>query len=108
MKGVSIGALRARLAIEEPVSTPDGGGGAVVSWQAVAEVWASVTPVTGDERLEADATTARVTHRIVIRHRSGIRACMRLRLGDRIFQITAVLDAGARARLVLLCEERTP
>ncbi len=105
MKRAPIGALRTRLVIEEPVETPDGGGGADVAWQTVAQVWAAITPLSGLERSEADALAARVTHRILIRHRAGIRSAMRLRQGDRVFEITAVLDAGPRARLTLLCEE---
>lgn len=50
--------------------------------------------------------SGRVTHKVVIRHRADIAPQMRFRQGARILEITAVLDAGARGRLVCLCEER--
>ena len=48
---MNIGLLHERLTLETPVRTPDGGGGAIVTWQTVAELWARVRPISGDERL---------------------------------------------------------
>jgi SPP1 family predicted phage head-tail adaptor len=102
----SIGALDQRLTLESPSRAPDGGGGADLTWQTVAEVWASVRPITGDERLRADQVAGRVTHTVVIRRRSGVTPAMRFRSDARILEIVAVLDAPPRSRLRCLCEER--
>jgi SPP1 family predicted phage head-tail adaptor len=102
----SIGALDQRLTLESPSRAPDAGGGAIVTWQAVADVWASVSPITGDERLRADQVGGRVTHTVVIRRRSGVTPNMRFRSDTRILEIVAVLDAPPRSRLRCLCEER--
>ena len=102
----SIGDLDQRLTLESPSRAPDGGGGADLTWQTVAEVWASVNPITGDERLRADQVAGRITHTVVIRHRSGVMPAMRFRSGSRLLEIVAVLDAPPRNRLRCLCEER--
>jgi SPP1 family predicted phage head-tail adaptor len=106
MTSSSIGALRDRLTLEQASRVADGGGGATVTWETVAQVWAAIRPITGDERLRADAVAGRVTHEIVVRRRSDIVPAMRLRDSARVFEIVAVLDAGRRNRLKCLCEER--
>jgi SPP1 family predicted phage head-tail adaptor len=103
---MTIAALDQRLTLESPSRAPDGGGGADITWQAVAEVWAGVRPITGDERLRADQVAGRITHTVVIRRRTDMTPAMRFRSGSRIMEIVAVLDARPRSRLRCLCEER--
>ena len=99
--------MRQRLGIERPVRSADGGGGAVETWETVAEVWGAVIPVTGGERVEADAVTGGVTHEIWLRYRTEVSADMRLRLGSRLFEVRAVIDVEERRRFLrCLCEER--
>ena len=106
MSGPRIGALRHRIVLEASARAADGGGGAVVTWLPVAEVWASITPSTGAETIVADALAGRVTHEIVVRHRADITPAMRFRNGARIFEITAVIDVEERRRLSrCLCRE---
>ena len=76
-----------------PSRTADGGGGAIVTWEPVAELWAAVRPISGDERLRHDAVTARVTHEVWIRHRADVVPAMRFVAGPRILDIVAVLDS---------------
>src|SRR5262245_5089383 len=102
-----ISSLRERLILEQPVRTPDGGGGASVSWETVAELWAHVRPISGDERLRHDQVAGRLTHRVWVRHRSGVVPAMRFRQGVRIYEIVAVLDSPRRTHLECLCEERS-
>src|SRR6202008_731567 len=95
-----------RLTLESPSRAPDGGGGGVVTWQTVSEVWANVRPISGDERLRADQVAGRLTHTVVIRRRTDVTPAMRFRSGTRVLDIIAVLDAPPRNRLRCLCEER--
>ena len=106
MSPAGIGALRERLTLQSPSRAADGGGGAIVTWNAVAELWAAVRPISGDERLRHDAVTARVTHEVWIRHRADVVPAMRFVAGTRILDIVAVLDPGRRDRLQCLCEEQ--
>ena len=102
-----IGALRHRLALERAVRTPDGGGGVTESWVLEADVWGSIRPLSGEERLEADRVSGRVSHEIRIRYRANVVPAMRLRQGTRVFHIVAVLDDDERRRwLTCRCEGR--
>ncbi len=106
---VRIGELRHRLSIQVESATSDGGGGMSDPWAdpvTVATVWGKIEPLTGGERLHALQIEGRLSHRIVIRHRSGITAAMRVVFGARAFNIRAVIDVDERGRfLELLCDE---
>ena len=107
MSEVSIGALSNRFALEAPMRTDDGGGGASVAWALVAEVWGALKPLGGDEQVAADGLHGRVRHEIWIRHRDGVLPEMRFVLGSRVFDIRAVKEEGGRRRfLKCLVEER--
>lgn len=106
---VRAGDLRHRLTLEAAERTADEGGGATVSWVAVADLWGRITPTVGRELMRADGLGARLTHEIVLRHRTGVLPQMRLRLGSRVFEIHAVIDvAEGRRWLRCLCEEILP
>jgi SPP1 family predicted phage head-tail adaptor len=104
---MNIASLRERLTLEQPVRTPDGGGGASVVWEPVTDVWAHVRPISGEERLSHDQLAGRLTHAVWMRRRPGVLPAMRFRQGARIYEIVAVLEAGHHARLKCLCEERS-
>jgi SPP1 family predicted phage head-tail adaptor len=104
---ISIGELSTRIALQAPLRTEDGGGGASVAWSLVAEVWGAVRPVSGHEVVEADSVAGRVSHEIWIRHRAGVVPEMRFVLGQRTFEIRAVIESLERRRFLrCLVEER--
>ena len=103
----TIGAMRERFTLEQSVRTDDGGGGASVTWETVAELWAAARPISGDERLRHDQLSGRITHEVWIRYRAGVVPAMRFRQDARVYEIVAVLEVERRARLKCLCEERT-
>jgi SPP1 family predicted phage head-tail adaptor len=102
-----IGELRTRLTLEAPSRAADGGGGASVTWDSVATVWASVRPAAGGESYALDRVAGKVSHEIVLRYRSGVTPEMRLRAGSRVFEIRAAFDPDQRRHwLKCLAEER--
>ncbi|WP_170984395.1 phage head closure protein [Rhodoligotrophos defluvii] len=102
-----IGKLRHRLRLERPVRVSDGTGGAEVTWQPVAAVWAAVEPVRFENGVKAEKISAAVTHRITIRYRDDVSTDMRLIAGTRIFEIDSVRDDAERRRhLTCLVRER--
>lgn len=106
---VSIGELRHRLSLEAPFAEADGGGGATRTWALVAEVWGAIRPLSGNETVEADGFSGRVSHEIWMRYRPGVVPEMRFVLGARVFEIRAVIDSGERHRFLrCLAEERVP
>ncbi|MEZ5853953.1 MAG: phage head closure protein [Hyphomicrobiaceae bacterium] len=98
--------MRHRLVLEEAQRAPDGGGDAGVNWQPIATLWGGIRAVNGNETVIAEQVSGRITHEIVLRHRSGIAPAMRLRLAERIFEILAVRSVDGRGRVLLcLCRE---
>ncbi|MET3854018.1 phage head closure protein [Rhizobium sp. OAE497] len=100
------GAMSARLVLERPVELADGQGGAGVSFEGVASLWARIEPVgeSSEERAGADLVT--LTHRVWVRFRTDIRSGMRLRKGERVFVIRSLRDPDEGGRyLACLCEE---
>ncbi len=60
---VTIGDMRHRLQLEAPLDEADGGGGVMRTWALIAEVWAALKPLSGDEKTEADGVSGRISHR---------------------------------------------
>lgn len=105
MRRARIGALRHRLLLELPVRTPTEAGAAEESWVEVARVFASMTPRAGHEPFHAHAVHGEQLIDIRFRYRPGITTDMRLRLGDRTFEILSAADADERRRW-LICTTR--
>jgi SPP1 family predicted phage head-tail adaptor len=107
VKSVPIGTLRHRMQLQQALRTADGGGGAVETWQTVADVWGAVLPISGEKRVAAHAISGRLTHEVWIRHRAGVTPSMRFHLDGRILEIRAVIAVdGRRSRFKCLCLER--
>lgn len=103
----TIGALSRLLALEAPNRSAQSGGGAIITWSVVSNVWARITPTSGGEKVVGDGVRERITHEIVIRYRPGVNATMRLTGDGRVFEIKAAFDVGETKRwLRCLCEER--
>jgi SPP1 family predicted phage head-tail adaptor len=106
MNGAAIGELRTRLTLESPSRTDDGGGGAIVTWETVAQVWAAVRPLGGGEGFALDRVAGRLSHEILIRHRDDVTLAMRFREGTRVYDIRSAFDPdGRRHWLKCLAEE---
>ena len=102
------GKLRNRITIQYPNPTQDATNDPVVAWLDLAQVWADIRPVGGQERLQrqADQVVAQVDHRIKIRWRGDVTPKMRVKFGSRYFDIGTVDDPDGRKReLVLQCRE---
>lgn len=105
MSRYRIGALRHRVELQTPTATPGTGGGAVVQWQTVASLWASVAAVGGREDVHAAAPRGRASFDITIRHRADVGSESRFVHGGEIFDVRSALDPDGRRRwLVCRCE----
>lgn len=103
------GALRHLVTIQSVTDTPSASsrGGLTATWADVADVRASIEPLTGRERFAAQVVDAEVSHRIRMRHRAGVVPKMRVKFGTRLFDIRAVLNVEERNReLELLATEK--
>jgi len=109
VNGLDPGQLSSRVALERPVRTSDGSGGATVDWVEVATLWAAIEPVAAGEDFAADRLATRVTHRITIRFRSDVEGGMRIVHRGRLLRIESWRDPDeARRFLVLEAVEERP
>lgn len=100
------GMLNTRLELEAPVDLPDGRGGATRNWEHVISLWGRVEPVSARSAEIAAALSQRVTHRVTVRARTGLRPGMRFLRRGRAFAVSAVNDPDETGRfLTCLCEE---
>lgn len=108
-KPIDPGALTARLVLEHPIETPDGQGGAAVSFSALASLWGRIEPLAAGADEAAGAMPVTVTHRIWLRRRDDLAAGMRLRKGVRLFRIKTFRDPDETGRYTLCdCAETKP
>lgn len=89
------GKLRQRVIIQERTECDEDGAGEA-TYRDIAEVWASVEPLSGRELFYAQQVQSHTTHRVRIRHIEGLTSAHRFLLGDRKFNIDAVRNAGER------------
>jgi SPP1 family predicted phage head-tail adaptor len=105
----NIGRVRHRAILEAKTLTADGGGGFAETWEPYALVWGELVPASGDESVQAGRVESRVSHKLIVRRRTDVSANHRVRVGERTFAITAVVDEGPQAFwMTLLCEEGAP
>jgi SPP1 family predicted phage head-tail adaptor len=88
-KPIRAGDLRHPVTIQSlgDAEETDEWGKSVETWETVAEAWASIEQLSGEERAIANQTTPSATHRLVIRTDVIIDASMRVLFGSRRFDI---------------------
>ena len=100
------GALRHRISFQEKTQTSDSMGGYTHTWQDSIDAYAAIWPLKAVERLESMKLEHSVTHKIRVRYHSGITADMRIRFGERYFEIIAITNFDERnIQLDILAEE---
>ena len=101
------GFLRHRLALKAKSVSRDTFGEEDVTWTTSATVWGSVEPLRGREYMEARQGQADVSHRVVIRYRTGVVPTMRVYLEDgRALEIDGVINRLERDEMLeLMCRE---
>ena len=75
---LSAGRLRDRVTIQTKSITRDAYGAEVVTWAALATVWASVESLSGREYMAAQQINAERVQRVVIRDRDDVMPHMRV------------------------------
>jgi SPP1 family predicted phage head-tail adaptor len=99
--------LRHRITIQQKSFIRDTYGQPVEEWSDVFTVWASINPLTGKDLFAAESVQSEITHKIKIRFKLGIKPDMRVRFGDRYFQIISPpINFNERnIELQLMCRE---
>lgn len=89
------GKLRHRVTLQAPFEVQDQNNGAIsIVWQDVANLWASIEPLSAKEFMAAQAERNKITARVTIRYRGDITPKMRLYYvaKDKHFNIEGVLS----------------
>lgn len=98
--------LNKRITIQHPTRAADGMGGFTEAWTDAATVWAAIWPVSANERIQNQAVTMTITHRIRLRYRRVMRSEWRILYNGRYFNIVGWTDPNeAHEWLDVLCEE---
>lgn len=102
---LSAGRLNQRVTLQSKVVARDAMGGEGAStWADGVTVWAGVEPLRMREYISARAGQVDIDCRIIMRYRAGLRADMRVRHGDAIYEILEIVDQGSRKTVLeLLC-----
>lgn len=98
--------LRHKVTLQQEVQISDGSGGYAKNWENFADLWAEIMPVRGNEKLFAGKLQSWLTHKIVLRYRTGVSAGQRIMFDNRAFNIRYVNNVQEnRDLLELLVEE---
>ena len=91
----------------DPEIDTDEAGQPLADWQPVADVWASIEPLSGRQLESARQVHAEVTTRIRIRYRKGIDRTMIARYGDSEFEFLFLIHKDfAKKEIQIMCKER--
>ena len=88
---MQVGRMRYRIEIQDYKSTQDADGFETREWMT--------------EYMASNKETAEITNKIYIRFRSGIKSTMRIKHGDRIFEIESVLGDKRSGMLTIMARE---
>jgi SPP1 family predicted phage head-tail adaptor len=98
--------LKNRITFLKPTNLQNGTGENVSSFEEYITVWASVVPVTGKEYIESQKLRAETTYKIATRYISGITTDMKIKYGEKEFEIVSVLNLNERnTELQIVCFE---
>ncbi len=97
---MTAGTLRHRVTIERRSSGVDSVGQPVDTWTKSADVWASISPVTGNEFYIASGKRAEITHEIMLRHGVTLAPRDRILFDSRVFDVVSILNSEERNRML--------
>lgn len=98
------GSLRNRVVLQTQSTTQDEVGQPLTTWADSFSVWASINHISGVSAIKSGADTSIVKASIRIRHITGIHAGMRVKHGDTVYSIEAVLPDENRVHVGLVVE----
>lgn len=103
-----IGLLNRRAELLRPSRVSDGEGGAIVTLQSVATVWAGIESRSARETLAGDRYQEREAWRVTIRYRADVRQGWTVRWDGRDLYVLSVREAepGKKRFLLIDCEQR--
>jgi SPP1 family predicted phage head-tail adaptor len=102
---IDAGKLRERVTVQIASGTTNALGETVLAWSNSTSVWASVEGVSAREALLAGKQETTVTHRLRMRHLSGLTQQMRFAWRGRTLEIISLLEHNNRSEHEAICTE---
>jgi SPP1 family predicted phage head-tail adaptor len=102
-----LGTLTDRIVLKRKVTTDEDEGGETAVYSTLATVWARVRALGTRQSFEADARGQSVSHAVVMRYRTDLKAGDRIVSRGRDLEVLGTSDLnGRRAYLSCQCSER--
>ena len=102
-----VGQYRHRVEIQELVQYQDGSGNVVEEWETYTGAWAKISNLQGRQYWDAKQAQSEATGEIRTRYIEGVRPSMRIKHGERVYEIESVFDPDERGeQLLFLVKER--
>lgn len=99
---VRAGQMRHNIIIQEVAEVQTSSGAITETWSTFKTVRAEILPVSGREYFASQTTNAQNTVKFNIRYLSGVTTKMRIKYGDRIFDIDSVINYRERNHAMTL------
>lgn len=102
-----IGRLRHRVTLQKLEVTTDAIGQQIENWIDVANVWASVEPLSGKEYFRVQQINSEIRVKIIIRYLTGVTSHMRIKALKHTYNILSVINFEERNQyLELMCSNK--
>ena len=85
-----------RCIIERRSDLQNATGEVISTWVEYAKRWSFIRPLSGTEVVQAKQVGASTTHELTMLYCDGLNPDMRIRYGERIFNIKSIVNAGDR------------
>ena len=90
------GELDTLVTIHRATEARAANGSVIKTWADLAQVWASIEPISGREAVMAQQLQSAVSLKATIRYGTGVTVRDRLMNGSLVYDITRVADSGTR------------
>lgn len=99
-----VGDLTQRVTIEKRQVARNDYSDETITWVPVTTVWASVTPLRGQEYMAARMAQSDITVKVVMRYHGGLNTTMRLRHRGQVLNIISIINTGFKDQwLEVMC-----
>ena len=105
---INPGEFRHRIIIQKMNKIENDYGELLDTWVDFLEVRAAIYPLSGKDFFAAETTNNEITHKINIRYVPGITSAMRIKFGERYFEIISppINFQEKNVLLQIMCKER--
>jgi SPP1 family predicted phage head-tail adaptor len=90
------GKLRHKIIVQQYTDGTNDNGYPEKTWTDFVTLWANIQPLRGKEYFAAKTEHSEVSHTIIYRYYPGVTSDMRIKYGNRYFDIESVINADER------------